>query len=61
MSVWFIVYIMGCVCAARYAIQDICEGRSATLAELGFIIFITIFSWIGVLALNVGWNIKNNS
>ena len=61
MSLLLIFYFAGCIIAARYAIQDICEGRSATLAELAFIIFLTIFSWIAVLALNVGWNIKNNS
>jgi len=62
MKAWLIIYLAGCILAARYAIQDVCEDKkSASISELAFVIFVMVFSWIGVLALNVGWNIKNNS
>jgi len=61
MKAVLIIYLAGCILAARYCIQDICEDRKrATLSELAFILLITVFSWIGVLALTIGWNIKNN-
>jgi hypothetical protein len=57
-----IIYLWGCFVAARHAIHDVCEDpKSATLSELAFVLFLTLFSWIGVIALNIGWNIKHNS
>lgn len=61
MSKVFIIYLLGFIVAMRYAITTGCDGRKRIdWQELLFVLFMGIFSWIGVLALIVGYNAKKN-
>lgn len=56
------MYLVGCLLAAYGAIRSVCENpKSVSLAELAFILMLTIFSWSSVLALNIGYNAKRKS
>lgn len=61
MMIVFLIYLLGFIIAVRYALTTGCDGRKKINGyELLFVLFLGILSWIGVLALIVGYNAKKN-
>ena len=61
MSIWLILYLVGFAISLGLttAILEDSKGRM-TIIDLWFVLLMAAFSWIGVIALWVGWNAKRN-
>jgi len=60
MPLWLNIYVLGWFATLAYGVWLHKVKNIIDAAMLGFIFFVAFFSWIGVLALFVGVNIKNN-
>jgi predicted benzoate:H+ symporter BenE len=60
MPSWLKIYLLGCIASIAYGVYLHKDRKSIEAAMLGFIITISSLSWVGVVALFVGYNLKRN-
>jgi len=58
--IWLDIYLTGCFATLAYGVYLHKEKNYIDVAMLGFLFFVAIFSWTGLLALFVGMNAKRN-
>lgn len=60
MPSWLKIYILGCIASIAYGVYLHKNKNIIEAAMLGFIIAVSTLSWVGLIAIFVGYNLKRN-
>jgi len=59
MATWLTIYLVGFLVAMYFSVKVIEEDGRITFGDLAIAFFMSLFSWIMVIALWLGGNIKH--
>jgi hypothetical protein len=60
MPLWLNIYILGCIASIAYGVYLHKIKNTIEASMLGFIITVSLCSWVGLIAIFVGYNLKRN-